>query len=82
MRGVFTRQRAAMALSILGVCLMGIDLLLTRSIFTHIGELMIASLLCFAAGIALDRPRPGKNAESARRIEDAATAAGKRRQSS
>ena len=38
---------------------MGIDLLLTRDFFTHIGELMATSLLCFAAAIYLDRsPRP------------------------
>jgi len=38
---------------------MGLDLMLTRDFFTHIGELMAASLLCFAAAIYLDRsPRP------------------------
>ncbi len=40
---------------------MGIDLILTRDFFTHIGELMAASLLCFAAAIYLDRSPRAKD---------------------
>ncbi|MEJ2201414.1 MAG: hypothetical protein P8X63_10435 [Desulfuromonadaceae bacterium] len=49
------RKRLSMACSILGVLLMGIDLLLTRNFFTHVGELMVASLGCLALAIVLDR---------------------------
>ena len=44
-----------MTFSVLGVSLMGLDLMLTRNFFTHIGELMAASILCFVLGIVLDR---------------------------
>jgi hypothetical protein len=29
--------------------------MITRDFFTHVGELMIASILCFVIGIVLDR---------------------------
>ena len=50
----FTRKRLSLLLCLLGVLLMGVDLLLTRDFFTHIGELMAASILCFILGLALD----------------------------
>jgi len=50
---------------VLGVTLMGVDLLLTGSVFIHIGELMAASLVCFVVGLALDHKskeeKPGNN---------------------
>ncbi len=66
MKRFFNRKRLAMAFAILGTALMGVDLMLTRNFFSHIGELMAASLACFVIGIILDRqPRhhdkpPGK----------------------
>ena len=42
---------------LLGVLLMGVDLLLTRNFFTHIGELMTASILCFVIGLTLDHSK-------------------------
>jgi len=45
---------------VLGVGLMGVDLLITRNFFVHIGELMAASILCFIIGIAIDRGSSGK----------------------
>lgn len=56
MKRHLTRKRLAMAFSILGVALMGVDLMMTRDFFVHIGELMAASILCFVIGIVLDRP--------------------------
>jgi hypothetical protein len=55
MKRLLTRKRLAMSFAVLGVCLMGIDLMITRDFFTHVGELMIASILCFVIGIVLDR---------------------------
>lgn len=50
-----------MGFGVLGVLLMGVDLMMTRSFFVHIGELMAASLAAFAAAIVLDRdPKPPK----------------------
>jgi len=51
----FTRKRCSLLFAGAGLALMGLDLMLTRDFFTHIGELMAASLLCFAAAIYLDR---------------------------
>lgn len=59
LRRWFPRKRLALLFSVAGIMLMGVDLTLTRNVFSHIGELMVLSLLCFAAGIMLDRdPRP------------------------
>lgn len=64
LRRWFPRKRLALLFSVAGIVLMGVDLSLTRNFFTHIGELMVLSLLCFATGIMLDRdPRP-KNSPS------------------
>ncbi|WP_221251575.1 hypothetical protein [Desulfuromonas versatilis] len=60
MKSWFTRKRLAMGFAVLGVVLMGVDLMLTRNFFTHIGELMGASLLCFVIGILLDRQPAGQ----------------------
>ena len=60
-----TRKRLAMSFAVLGVVLMGVDLLITRNFFTHVGELMVASILCFVIGIVLDRD-PGKTGKEER----------------
>jgi hypothetical protein len=57
----FTRKRCSLLFAGAGLALMGIDLILTRDFFTHIGELMAASLLCFAAAIYLDRSPRAKD---------------------
>jgi len=62
MKKFFTRKRLAMAFSVLGVTLMGVDIMMTRNFFTHVGELMAASIICFVMGIVLDRsPRDRKD---------------------
>ena len=60
MKRLFTRKRLAMFFAVLGILLMGIDLMITRNFFTHVGELMVASILCFVIGIVLDRDSKGK----------------------
>lgn len=55
MKRLLTRKRFAMFFAVLGISLMGLDLMMTRNFFTHIGELMVASILCFVTGIVLDR---------------------------
>lgn len=55
MKRHLTRKRLAMAFAVLGVTLMGVDLMMTRNFFVHVGELMAASILCFVIGIVLDR---------------------------
>jgi ABC-type microcin C transport system permease subunit YejB len=50
-----TRKHLSMAFSVLGIGLMGVDLLITRNFFTHIGELMALSIFCLVLGIVLDR---------------------------
>lgn len=55
MNRFFTRKRLAMTISCTGVALMGVDLLVTRNFFVHIGELMTASIVCLVVGVALDR---------------------------
>ncbi len=70
MKRLLTRKRMAMTFGVLGVVLMGVDLMMTRNFFTHIGELMAASIICFVVAIVLDRqpkqveekaPRNGRN---------------------
>ena len=48
-----------MGFALLGVALMGVDLLITRNFFSHVAELMVASLFCFALALFLDRTPPG-----------------------
>ncbi|WP_027716425.1 hypothetical protein [Desulfuromonas sp. TF] len=55
MKRLLTRKRFAMFFAVLGIGLMGVDLMITRNFFTHVGELMVASILCFVIGIVLDR---------------------------
>lgn len=55
LRRWFPRKRLALMFAVAGVVLMGVDLSLTRNFFSHIGELMVLSLLCFATGLVLDR---------------------------
>jgi len=67
----FTRKRCSLLFAGAGLALMGLDLMLTRDFFTHIGELMAASLLCFAAAIYLDRsPRPKASAHNQETSQD------------
>ncbi len=66
MKRFCTRKRMAMTFSVLGITLMGIDLMMTRNFFTHIGELMAASIICFVIGIVLDR-QPKPKAQKAQR---------------
>ncbi len=49
-----TRPRLALGFGIVGIALMGIDLMLTRSVFIHVGELMAASLGCLVLALVLD----------------------------
>lgn len=60
LKRLLTRKRLSMGLSVLGVVLMGADLLLTRNFFVHIGELMGASILCLILALVLDRQRPAR----------------------
>lgn len=61
LRRWFPRKRLALMFAVAGVVLMGVDLSLTRNFFSHIGELMVLSLLCFATGLVLDRDPRAKN---------------------
>ena len=67
MKRLLTRKRFAMFFAVLGVSLMGIDLMMTRNFFTHIGELMVASILCFITGIVLDCGSRGENEKERKR---------------
>jgi len=49
------RRHLAIFFSATGIALMGVDLLITRNFFSHVGELMALSMICLATGIALDR---------------------------
>jgi hypothetical protein len=60
MKTVLNRKRLAMLFGVLGVALMGVDLLLTRNFFVHVGELMAASILCFIIALIIDRGASGK----------------------
>jgi len=55
MKGFLHRRHLAIFFSATGFALMGVDLLMTRNFFSHIGELMVLSVLCLAAGIVFDR---------------------------
>jgi hypothetical protein len=66
MKKLLTRKRFAMFFAVLGISLMGVDLLLTRNFFIHVGELMVASILCFVIGIVLDRGSREENQEGKR----------------
>lgn len=55
MKGLLHRRHLATFFSATGFALMGVDLLMTRNFFSHIGELMVLSVLCLAAGIVVDR---------------------------
>ncbi len=70
------RRHLAIFCSATGIALMGVDLLLTRNFFSHIGELMALSVIFLAAGIVLDRqpkaqPRQAANATSDRPLRRA-----------
>lgn len=64
MKRFFTRQRLSMTFSILGITLMGVDLMVTRNFFSHVGEIMVLSLLCLVTGIVLSRqPKEATSSE-------------------
>jgi ABC-type microcin C transport system permease subunit YejB len=63
MKRFFTRQRVALSFSVTGIVLMGVDLMVTRDFFVHVGELMIASIVCLALGIFIDREKRGERAK-------------------
>ncbi|PLX82528.1 MAG: hypothetical protein C0617_13940 [Desulfuromonas sp.] len=55
MKTVFTRKRLAMGFAVLGIGLMGVDLMITRSVFIHVGEIMALSIFSFVLAIVLER---------------------------
>jgi len=55
LKHLVTRNRIAFCFSCLGIVLMGVDLLITRSPFIHIAELMAASLSCLLLGLLFGR---------------------------
>jgi len=59
MKRFLTRPRLAMIFSVLGIVLMGVDILSTRNFFIHVGELMAASIACFVIALILDRAPKG-----------------------
>jgi ABC-type proline/glycine betaine transport system permease subunit len=59
MKRFFTRRRLAMPFAVIGIALMGVDILATRNFFVHVGELMAASLACFVVALVLDRTAKG-----------------------
>jgi hypothetical protein len=63
MKKFLTRKRLSLSFCVLGVTLMGVDLLLTRDFFVHIGELMAASIFCFILGLVIDPGASGRNAD-------------------
>jgi len=50
-----TIKRISLAFGLLGLLLMGVDLLITRNFFSHVAELMVASIACFIIALLLDR---------------------------
>lgn len=67
MKNLFTRDRLALMFSVTGILLMGVDLMMTRNFFVHVGELMVASLLCLVLGITIGRtPRARGEAAACR----------------
>lgn len=67
MKNLFTRKRLSVVFCSIGIGLMGVDLFMTRDFFTHVAELMAASIICLLAGLALDHSwrRSRLNASSA-----------------
>ncbi|MDX9708441.1 MAG: hypothetical protein RBT64_02705 [Trichloromonas sp.] len=61
---LLTRKRLAMPFGMLGIALMGVDLMMTRNFFTHIGELMAAGLSCFFLAPVFDRAPKRKSGET------------------
>jgi hypothetical protein len=61
---LLTRKRLAMFFGIMGIVLMGVDLMMTRDFFRHIGELMAASLFCLVLALALDRDPKDRSDQS------------------
>jgi len=49
------QKRVALFFGVVGVGLMGADLMITGSFFIHTAELMAASISCFIIALLLDR---------------------------
>jgi len=49
------KKRLSLCFAAMGIGLMGADLLITRNVFTHVAELMIASIACLILALLLDR---------------------------
>lgn len=50
-----SQKRLALCFGALGIALMGADLMITQNFFTHVAELMAASIACFIIALLLDR---------------------------
>lgn len=48
------QKRIALCFGVLGVGLMGADLMITGNFFVHVAELMAASIICFIIALLLD----------------------------
>jgi len=59
MLSIKQKKRLSLGFGILGVVLMGVDLLITGNFFSHIAELMLSSILCFILALILDRAAQG-----------------------
>jgi uncharacterized membrane protein len=49
------KKRLALFFGVLGIGLMGADLMMTGNFFVHVAELMAASITCFIIALLLDR---------------------------
>ncbi len=49
------KKRLALCFGVLGIGLMGADLMMTGNFFIHVAELMAASITCFIIALLLDR---------------------------
>lgn len=49
------QKRLALCFGVLGIGIMGADLMITGNFFVHVAELMAASIICFIIALLLDR---------------------------
>lgn len=57
------KKRLALFFGVIGIGIMGADLLITGSFFVHVAELMVASIACFIIALVLDRRASHQKAE-------------------
>lgn len=50
-----SKKRLALCFGALGIALMAADLMITKNFFSHVAELMAASIACFIIALLLDR---------------------------